>query len=385
MSAPNPRLPIDLTDQVILHSEPKALANCALVCRTWLPAAQRKLFSTLSIHERNCTEIVEYLTSANSSIAGYVKRLCVYLWGDLRSNINRSTAKKTPLLHLLLPHISHFTNVKELEFDGCRAFHNEHWDEIWTDLLSGAFPSISHLTVHYLSFEDLPHLVDLVCSFPQLTHLTADDLDIAEASHEYSNEEQEPYEGSKTPPSLLENLKYTSGQSFASGMGPFLSWLAAGPQVFSTLYLDLDAEAGDVNAGVELIGAASSNLKTLFLSFSDQWQLWEGLEFSANSNLRSLVFRSVTDFGDSLVEILESLNSPLEHLSLGGVDEMDRDMWPGLINVLMSPSFASLVQVILYVSSEDSLKDLENKISDEFPEFFGKGIALFVLKRHHEW
>jgi hypothetical protein len=279
MTFPNPRLPNELTDHIIQHSEPKTLETCALVCRAWVPTAQRIILSKINVHERNCTEIVEHLTSASPNIAGYVKRLCVYLWGDLRSNINRSTANLTPLLHLLLPHISHFTNVTELVLDGCRAFHNLHWNEIWTDLLATAFPSLSRLTVHYLNFEDLPDLVDLVSSFPQLTQLTAEDLDVAEASHEYSNEEQEPYEGSKIPSPVLETIKYSSGRSFASGTGPFLRWLAAGPQAFTTLYLDLDAGAGDVNAGVELIGAADNNLKTLFLNFTDQWDLCAFITF----------------------------------------------------------------------------------------------------------
>ncbi|KAJ6597203.1 hypothetical protein DFH09DRAFT_1304951 [Mycena vulgaris] len=374
-------LPNELTNRIILElpSEPEALASCALVCRAWLSSVQRRLFSKLTIHERNCAEIVEYLKSTTPNIAQYVQQLNVYLWGDLRSNINRTAGSANPLLHLLLPHISHFTYVKELEFDGCRDFHSEHWDEVWTDLLASAFPSITHLTVHYLMFEDLPDLVDLVSSFPQLTHLTAADIDIAEASHEYSNEEQEPYDGSKTPPPVLENLHYTSGQSFASGMGPFLSWLAAGPQTFKTLYLDLDAEAGDINAGVELIGAAGKSLKTLFLSFSDQWQLWEGFELSGNSNLRSLVVRDVSDFGGSLVEILESLNSPLEHLILGGVDEMDEETWPNLVNVLTS--FEFLLELKLYLTSEDRMKNL----ADEHPELFKDGIAVLAVKQHYEW
>ncbi|KAJ7510138.1 hypothetical protein B0H11DRAFT_2183808 [Mycena galericulata] len=382
----NLRLPSELTDQIIqdLRFEQRSLANCALVCRAWAPAAHRNLFSKLSIHERNCTEIVEHLSST-SNIAGYVQHLCVYLWGNLRTDLNRMTANRTPLLQLLLPHISHFTNVKQLELDGCRTFHNGQWDEIWTDLLASAFSSLNHLTVHYLTFEDLPDLVDLVSAFPQLTRLTAEDLDIVEASHEFHNEEQEPYEGSKTPPPFLSNIEYTSGQFFASGGGPFLRWLAAGPQAFGTLNLDLDAEAGDVNAGVELVGAAGHNLQTLFLTFSDQWHLWEGLQLSRNTNLRSLVLRSVTDFGTSLVEILRSVNSPLEYLSLGHIDEMDPGGLAGLIDALMSPSFASLVRVNFYVGSEAGVNDLTSEIQSNHPEFFERGIAFFALKRHNEW
>ncbi|KAJ6463831.1 hypothetical protein C8R47DRAFT_76867 [Mycena vitilis] len=379
-------LPNELTAHIIqdLHSEPETLANCALVCRAWVPPAQRILLSKIAVHERDCTEIVQYLASPTpSSIAGYVKRLYIYLWGDLRANLNRSTANLTPLLHLLLPHISRFISVTELVVDGCQAFHDLHWDEIWTDLL---VPSVSRLTIQYLKFEDLPDLVDFVSCFPQLTHLTGDDLDVDEASHEFMNEEQEPYEGTKTPPPLLESITYSSGQSFASGGGPFLLWLAAGPQAFTTLRLDLDAEAGDVNAGVELIRAANNTLRTLSLSFSDQWHMWEeALEFSANSSLCSLVLRSVSDFGSSLVEILRSVASPMEYLTLGNVQEMDEDIWPGLVEVLMSRSFASLVEVKFLADSEDGAEGLRTGILNGYSEFAARGIAVFGCKLHHEW
>jgi hypothetical protein len=285
----SPSLPAELTDQVMgnlcphkrdkylydrnWQNQKKALSSCALVCRAWVPAAQRNLFSTLTINEHNCNEIVQYLAgaAARNNIASYVKRLCVLLWGDLRANINRSSASAIPLLHTLLHQITHFTNVTEMELDGCRLFHEQHWDVRWTDSLASAFPSLHHLTVLHIAFEDVADLVDLVCAFPLLTHVTANELDFVEASHEHSNEPQEPYSGSKVPPQTLECVNYTSGGTFASGGGPFLRWIADGPQAINTLYLDLDAEAGDVVAGVSLIAAAGHNLKSLSLCFSDQW------------------------------------------------------------------------------------------------------------------
>ncbi|KAJ7172198.1 hypothetical protein C8R46DRAFT_1216056 [Mycena filopes] len=381
---PPRKLPNELTDQVIEHSGPTALANCALVCRSWVPAAQRNLLSRITIHESNYADIVQHLTSGTPYIAGYVKRLNVLLWGDLRANISARLSHKIPLLHLLLPHLSHFTNVQELALDGCRAFTDLHWDEIWTDLLAAALPSVSLLTAHYLNFEDLSDLVDLVCSFPQLTHLIANDLDILNASHEYSNEPQEPYEGSKTPPILLETLKYESGTSFASGLGPFLRWLAAGPQRFTTLHLDLDAEAGDVNAGVELIAAAGATLRTLSLNFSDQWHMWEGFELSSNTNLRSLLLRSVDDFGDDVVGILESVRSPLEHLSLGNVHRIEAELQNKLLGVLAGPSFLSLTSIDLFVDSDLSAQALISDMSAH-RELLERGIVSVAPRQHYEW
>ncbi|KAJ6630532.1 hypothetical protein B0H10DRAFT_1981577 [Mycena sp. CBHHK59/15] len=349
----SPRLPNELADRVIddLHSEPRVLANCTLVCRAWVPAAQRNLFSKLTIHEHNCAEIVQHLTSATTNIAGYVKRLRAFLWGDLRVNLDRRMAIPAPVLNAFIPQISNFKNVTMLELDGCRLFHEEIWDKTWTDHLASVFPSLRQLDVGHIAFENVADLVDLVSSFSSLTHLTASELDFTDASHEFSNEPQEP--------------------------GPFLSWLASGHQAMSTLILDLDAEAGDVNAGVELIGAAGHNLKVLHLNFSDQWQLWEGLEFSVHDTLRLLDLRSVADFGDSLVDILETVKSPLEHLILGGMHELEEGLWTSLIDLLMSPSFASLTKVDFYAGGGDHGEELKNKVSDQFPEFFERRIAAF--------
>ncbi|KAF8213737.1 hypothetical protein K438DRAFT_1107538 [Mycena galopus ATCC 62051] len=382
MASPNrARLPNEITDHIIqnLHSDPKTLANCALVCRSWVPASQCIIFEKLSIRERNCAEIIEHLTSTSPNIASYVKRLYVYLWGDLRTFINRSTEKKTPLLPLFLPHISHFARVTELVLDGCRGFHVFLWDKIWTDVLASAFPSLGLLTVHHLEFGELADLVDLVSSFRQLILLTAADLDITEASHEGWNEDQEPYCGSKTPPLQLGAVNYCSGQGYIAGGGPFLCWLAAGPQALAALSLDLDAEAGDVPAGVELIRAAGDNLRTLCIGFDDQWHLWDGFELSANSSLRSIKFSKVTDFGKSLLGILRSLVSPLAYLTLGDIQHPRVD-WPSLIDVLMSPTFASLVRVNLVTStsSQKHVEELRDLISSKYPDFFAaRGVAVF--------
>ncbi|KAK7037959.1 F-box domain-containing protein [Favolaschia claudopus] len=383
-----PPLPIELvTDHIIqeLRHEAKTLKNCALVSHSWLPASQRILFSKLSIHEHNCTEIIDHVSSSTPNLGRYVERISVFLWGDLRVKINRTAADLTPLLHLLLPHMSHFPRVTELALDGCRAFHDLHWDVAWTDLLATALPSLTRLTIHYLAFKNLADVVDLVSAFPQLVHLTADDLDVKEASHEYSNEAQDPYDGDKTPPVTLSTIKYGSGD-FASGLGPFLDWLAAEPQAFSTLHLRLDAEAGDVNSGVALVKAAGSHLKQLTFNFDDQWHMWEGFELSANMSLISLGIRRVSDVGDDLVNILESVNSPLKKLSLGSIHELDEELWPRLVEVLMSSTLASLREVNFFAETKAAANTLRDVISANYPAFFAKGIAIFATsQRYCKW
>ncbi|KAJ7074307.1 hypothetical protein C8F01DRAFT_1242565 [Mycena amicta] len=354
-----PHLPIELSDHIIdnLHDEPKSLASCALVCRAWVFVSQRGLFSTLYVDEKNIEPILE----SPPRFVGHVQHIYVHVYGDRRASIKLRLSKedRSPLLDRLLPHLSLFTSVKELSLDGCRQFVDLKWNVEWTDIIAASFPSLPKLNILYFNFEALAHLVDLVASSSDLTHLVVDDIDVEEASHEYSNEDQEPYEGSQTPPPALESIRYSSGDR-ASGGGPFLRWFATNPGTFKTLHLILDAEAGDINAGVALIAAAGDGLRNLTLSFDDQWHLWEGFELSANTNLRNLVFRRPSD-----------------------LKELEESLWPGLVAALMS--IPSLKKVRFYAGYGKTAQDWAKDFAEEHPQFVERGIVVFDNKQHHEW
>ncbi|KAK7057345.1 F-box domain-containing protein [Favolaschia claudopus] len=243
-----PPLPLELVTHHILQElrdEAKTLKNCALVSHAWLPASQRIL----------------------------------------------KISVLTPLLPLLLPHLSHFPHVTELVLNGCRSFHDLHWDVAWTHLLATDLPSLTRLTTHYLTFENLTDLIDLVSAFPNYT------------------------------------IRY------------------AGPQTFSALHLRLDADAGDVNPGAQLVKATGSHLKQLTLSFDNQWHLCS-------------------------------------------IHEMDEELWTRLIDILMSSTLASLRKVSFFAETKAAANALRDDISANYPAFFAKGIAIFsscsIVKPVHE-
>jgi hypothetical protein len=71
------RLPPELTDAIIdmLHDNRAALAACALVCRSWVPASRRHLFSQVAIAPNNCTDAANLLSSVIGTIAPAVQNL----------------------------------------------------------------------------------------------------------------------------------------------------------------------------------------------------------------------------------------------------------------------------------------------------------------------
>ncbi|KAF7295392.1 F-box domain-containing protein [Mycena indigotica] len=380
-----PRLPNELCDQILANlTELRSLRSCALVCRAWASTAQRSLFATLRIHEKNVAPICELLGSTAPHFANYVQHLYILTYGDLRTNLETRMSKDAPLpiIEHLFPYLSLFANVKELTLDSCRQFVESTWDTHWTNVIASAFPSLPKLNILYSKFEALADLVDLVAAFPVLTALRVDDIDIEEASHEYSNEEQEPYRGTKTPPEGLDNISYCSASQFGSGGGPFLRWLAAHPGNFTTLYLDLAAEAGDVNAGVDLITATGDKLHNLTLAFDDQWQLWEDFELSPNTSLQNFTIRRASDIGDSLPELIQTISSPLETLTLGNIEEIEPSMH-SLIAALMA--MPSLTRVTFYVGYTGNVAEWIKNLTEDHPEFMQSGIVIVDNKEQHEW
>ena len=94
-----------------------------------------------------------------------------------------------------------------------------------------AFPSANSLRLRSLNFEDLPHLVDFVGFFSQLTNLV---VDIGAASHAYADEAQEPYVDPQTPSPLLKHDTYSSGPDFC------FWWRALSPSPQSLMTVPYD-------------------------------------------------------------------------------------------------------------------------------------------------
>nr|GAT51075.1 predicted protein [Mycena chlorophos] len=396
------RLPNELCDHIIaeLHNEPASLAKCALVSRSWVTASQRALFSTLHVNERN-------LSAVTTPVVRYVKHLHVHVWGDVQkahqNRINRRQGASSEaeqhrhVLALLLPELHHFKNVSELTLDCCRWLAPHKWNGAWTEPLAEAFPSLRKLNITYPtfpslhklnitypSFETLSDFIDLVAAFRHLQHLTIDGVDVEEASHEYSNEPQDPYSGTKTPPPTLESISYKSPHANhpfrGCGGGPFLHWLAEHPGPFKTLRLSAGAEEGDVNAAVELIAAAAQNLEVLSLTFDDQWQMWEGFSLSLNTHLRHLVFPSGPDFVSELPQLIQSISSPLEFVTIGDIDQIDEDVWPELVAALAAISSLKKVAFCIGEIARDTGEARAKEFAEEFPSFSERGIVVFAKK-----
>jgi hypothetical protein len=79
--AQRPRLPPELTDVIIklLRANQRPTLNCALVCRSWVPASRRHLFwrTAFDVDVRNCSKVARLLSPATCTIKRAIQHLVV--------------------------------------------------------------------------------------------------------------------------------------------------------------------------------------------------------------------------------------------------------------------------------------------------------------------
>jgi hypothetical protein len=102
-------LPPELIDSIIglSRSDKAVLATCALVCRSWVPASRRRLFSQLAISRRNSSDASKLLLSAASTISCAVEHPVLSRIQDLTDlheiicrlpNLTKLSIRRSPIL-----------------------------------------------------------------------------------------------------------------------------------------------------------------------------------------------------------------------------------------------------------------------------------------------
>jgi hypothetical protein len=154
------KLPNELTDCVIdfHHSDPRALAACSLVCKTWLPASRHHLFQTLSITPRNVQSFIELLKSPRLTIANHPRVFGITL------------TEYGGLLDKIAPYLDRFIAVKSLRMWGSWGPPGEEQEEN----VFGWFAGIRDLNISTLHFRRSYCFFKLVASFHSLESLGLD-------------------------------------------------------------------------------------------------------------------------------------------------------------------------------------------------------------------
>jgi hypothetical protein len=98
------RLPPEIMDAIIgqLHDDRAALATCALVCRSWVPASRHHLFSKVTIRPGDLSGASDLLSSTSCTITSAVEYLTLNQFNLFRSDVWEVVGKLSRITRLRL-------------------------------------------------------------------------------------------------------------------------------------------------------------------------------------------------------------------------------------------------------------------------------------------
>lgn len=283
-------LPPELDDIILdhFHDDPTTLSRCALVQKSWLPAARYHLWSNLRL---NCasdelTKLRTLLTSTSPAVGFYIRSVVVLQkkgeacqWYDLN------------LLHYTLSVLSLLPNLRTLTLDGLWfgapkrnglgiPFDGDSEQTAEVPVASGIVSSsVQKLAISTCSFDNFEDVQQLCLSFPSLSRLQFDGVWWGRWAHEPSQNHRalsDVLASSVAPKMVLRELDL--GSCFSRDR--VIEWLldATPANVIETLKLPL-------------IGAYDTRLKELLASMGESLKHLEiGSPSTSHSKTRSTCF-----------------------------------------------------------------------------------------------
>jgi hypothetical protein len=177
------RVPPELIDAIIDagNDDKRFLKTCGLVCRAWVPASRRRLFESVTLHNRNTGDFDLLMQSELVTIPRHVRHLCLlppsyqYVLGNA-SLLSQLAFVKSLLLSFIntkrrigsLEHgIGYFRFLAQLSISHC---HFDTFNDLANVLLSCA--TLEDLELVETSWPPTSESVPVAGSLPSLRRLT---------------------------------------------------------------------------------------------------------------------------------------------------------------------------------------------------------------------
>ncbi|KAF5392354.1 hypothetical protein D9757_001587 [Collybiopsis confluens] len=175
-------LPLELLETIISFiPDRRSLALCALVCKSWVPAARATLFASLSLHNDIRTRsFLNLLDNDSPSTLVHARIRHLELSSSSRTDVGSdserviaSWASRTPKTHQALRAV--FGQLSSLSVRFTAAWVTpEGPDKVW-------YSTITSLRLEFVNFEDEEEFRRLIKSCPALESLELSSLEIQEA------------------------------------------------------------------------------------------------------------------------------------------------------------------------------------------------------------
>ena len=179
MERPSPRLPGELTDEIIAwipdlgEREPEdyypMLLSCCLVCSEWLPASRHQLFPHLYIASAQSYDLFVSQVLPQDSMTVYLSRVRALTLAISANNPRERSS--IPFSYAFVGHLPNLTALNVYD-GGAMTYLCRH---PYTSLALSRFPSIRELNLSSINFPSFGDLRRTLTSLPNLTVLSVDD------------------------------------------------------------------------------------------------------------------------------------------------------------------------------------------------------------------
>ncbi|OCH91126.1 hypothetical protein OBBRIDRAFT_803523 [Obba rivulosa] len=332
-----PNLPPELTDRIIDHLEgdKRALANCGLVCRSWLPRSRFYSFRRIVLRTTNSKTFIQLLND-DPELGLYTTHLVI---GTSRTDDTDWHVDVLPKV------ISYMPNVTTLELAGRAAYEAEHFKD---------FKSVTSLKLRACEFAALKDATSLLCAFPRLEALVIESTLIVRG-------EQDPSLTEMYRPPLKDIIVVSS----ALNPEPFVNWLISGGvhEGFQSLTL-LPIQKPALFPVGKFLSAAGPSLKHFEIALledgPDSFNDIFGKHFSLShcTALRSLAFASPFEYAMAFQTGHASFSwiaSMISQVSSRDLEEISFTVYAPDTAKFSSPEFGQVVRLL----QSDQFKDVQ--------------------------
>ncbi|EIW78455.1 hypothetical protein CONPUDRAFT_167459 [Coniophora puteana RWD-64-598 SS2] len=361
-------IPPEMTDYIIdhLHDDTPALGACALVCRSWLPAARFHLFSSVSVHPWKKDAFLALLAS---STQGGPPRLDSFASSVRHLYIREGRGAfewEQKWLSTGLPGLCASLSLGALE---SLEIEQVTWEFLAAAarraLIEHFAPRVRRLKLRQFEFRTSADMVGFLSRFERLEELRLDGVRWERETVAGELEELEAV-GAVAVPRKLEVLGMNYGRK-----GPVLEWMmsASGGRIAQAHSVRLGmVTARDTPVVASYLKELGSSLRELHLHFGtefymEQANLVEQFDLSANTNLTAVhIYDLVVDAQAPLPWVTALLRQIKSYrirqvsfgLQMSCAERAEAVDWAGLEKVFKGVNWAGLEDVKFLISSNEA-------------------------------
>ncbi|KAJ7156247.1 hypothetical protein C8R46DRAFT_1115477 [Mycena filopes] len=377
--------PPELVDRFIdyLHDDIHALANCALVSRTWAPSSRYHVFGHVVLSDVSWTKFLRLLTSPFATFTPHSTHTLTF------ATTPRSNTTLASLLDDIMPKLPQFPAVTSL----CLGILN--WSEISSPTvtaLAALFVSITALDIRHIQVHDVHELAGVISLFPNLQKMSVTPFFLGDSA----DIQVAPFPD--LPRGLVHvALTWYSPSGTRDMLTEVLLWLegtSTQPSPVQSLALAI-VDTPTLPALGRLLRVLGSQLQALDVAFTSVTarapvttdDIENHIDLSENPNLRDLTVH--VSASDHTWGLMSAVRAPIRtlaiHLSLYSHASLDDLDWTILITTLSkNPHFSALQRLHFVVFSlrNDEVQALDAAVRARVAECDARGIVdVKVMRR----